>query len=142
LLAEVTKGLFLKEKFMDGMEIKNAIITRAELNCGDRGFLSGWLQLDYGDGEGQMLGGGVVLYLPKSFTNHKIASLAGHWIFRVMEIAGVNRWDEISGKAIRVKATFEKVIAIGHIIKDDWFDPEKDFSLYMKKEEERSDLND
>jgi hypothetical protein len=137
-IGESYRGLFFKEGFMNN-EIKNAIITSAELNNDEHGVLSGWLSLDYG-GEGQAFGGSV-LYLPKSFTNHKIASPAGYWISRLMEIAGVSSWSEIPGKAIRVKATLEKVIAIGHIVKDVWFDPKEDFSLYMK-EEERSDLND
>jgi hypothetical protein len=44
-----------------------------------------------------------------------------------MEIAEVNKWSELRGKSIRVKATWSNVQAIGHIIKDDWFEPEIDF---------------
>lgn len=110
---------------MSNIETKNAIIESAELDIGDRGFLTASIFLDYG-GSGQAFGQ-YVLYLPKSFKNHKLESVAGHFIYRVMEIAGVNKWDELAGKSIRVKAEHHKIHAIGHIIKDDWFNPSDDF---------------
>lgn len=108
------------------MEIKNAIISSVSLTTGDRGLLSAWVHLDYG-GSGQGFGG-YVLYLPKSFKHHNILSHAGHWIFRCMEIAGVEEWDKMKGKTVRVKADNGKVYAIGHIVNDDWFEPSEDFN--------------
>jgi len=108
------------------LEIKNAVIEAAVIDKGDGGFLDCRLSLDYG-GAGQGFGG-YVLYLPKSFRHHRLESLAGHFIFRVMEIAGVDQWDKLIGKTIRVKATCSKIEAIGHIVKDDWFNPSKDFA--------------
>lgn len=107
-------------------EIKNAVITSAILEFGDRGFLNSWIQLDYG-GTSQGFGG-YVLYLPKSFMHHSLESVAGHFIFRVMEIAGVDRWDKLVGKTIRVSCDNCSIDGIGHIIKDDWFFPSKDFA--------------
>jgi len=107
------------------METKNAVIKSADLDATEHGLLSGWLNLDYGD-SGQGFGGWA-LYLPKSFKHHSIMSHAGHWIWRVMEIAGVTRWEDLPGKTIRVRATFSSVEAIGHICKDDWFCPADDF---------------
>lgn len=108
-----------------GVEIKNAIITAADITDSDRGLLDCWLTLDYG-GAGQGFGGWA-LYLPKSYTHHKLLSVAGHHIWRCMEIAGVTKWSQMKGKTIRVKSEHSKVHAIGHIIKDDWYDPAADF---------------
>jgi hypothetical protein len=107
-------------------EIKNAVITSAEITNGDHGVLSAWIGLDYG---GAGLGfGGYALYLPDSFKHHnKDSDYAGHFIWRVMEVAGVSKWGQLVGKNLRVKASWSKVEAIGHILKDDWFDPEEDF---------------
>ena len=103
------------------MEIQNAIIKSATIANDDHGSLSAWLNLEYG-GCGQGFGG-YALYLPKSFTHHKMESCAGHFIFRVMEIADVSSWDKLAGKTIRVKREHSKVHEIGHIINDDWFNP-------------------
>lgn len=113
-------------------ETKNAIIERAIISADEHGLLSAWLTLDYG-GAGQGFGG-YALYLPKSFKHHELKSVAGHFIWRVMEIAGVKEWDDLPGKTIRVQAEQGGVEAIGHIVKDDWFCPADDFKRSDNKE--------
>jgi len=109
-----------------GVETKNAIIKSASLSTDDHGMLTSYLHLDYG-GSGQGFGG-YALYLPESFTHHNRLSGAGHWVWRVLEIAGVTKWDNLPGKTIRVKSEHSKAHAIGHIVKDDWFNPSEDFA--------------
>lgn len=106
----------------------NAIIEGARITNDDHGLLSAWLMLDYG-GSGQGFGG-YSLYLPKNFTHHvNQRNVCGHFIWRVMEIADVEEWSQLEGKTIRVRkeSEFGAILAIGHIIKDDWFDPRKEF---------------
>jgi len=107
------------------IETKNAIIKSETITSDEHGCLSAWVQLDYG---GLCQGfGGYALYLPKSFDNHKLNSVAGHFVYRVLEIAGVTEWENLNGKTIRVKAGHFEIEAIGHIVKDDWFNPVSDF---------------
>lgn len=107
------------------VEIKNAVIESARFDT-ERG-LSAWLMLDYG-GSGQGFGG-YMLYLPKDWKYHGgQPNFCGHFIYRCLQIADVDDWSKLRGRTIRVKATFGGVQAIGHIVKDDWFDPKAEFA--------------
>lgn len=122
-------------------EIKNAIIEKAVLSRGDRSILTAWLYLSFG-GTSQAFGG-YTLYLPKSFKHHEIQSCAGHFIFRVMEVAGVDNWSDLVGKTIRVNGDWNKIIAIGHIVNEDWFNPSKDFEeIRLRALKHQSDFVD
>lgn len=119
---------------MEKVEIQNAVITNAELYIEDHGILTAYLYLDKSDGWSQGFGGWG-LYLPKDFKHHKIGSPAGHWIFRILQVAGVEKWSQLKGKTIRVKSEHKQAHAIGHIIKDDWFNPGEDFKELDGKKE-------
>lgn len=102
------------------MESRNAVIESASLSTADYGCLSSFIHLNFGDSSGQGFGG-YSLYSPA----HK-RDVAGYWIWRVLQIAGVSEWKDLPGKTVRVKHTWNKVHSIGHIVKDDWFTPEVD----------------
>ena len=107
------------------MEITNAIITNATITNDAHGCLSSWIECKFTNGNQSF--GGYSLYLPKTFSHHKIHSVAGHFIWRVMEIADVTEWNQLPGKTIRLYRNDNLIQAIGHIIKDDWFYPKKEF---------------
>ncbi|MDE2233775.1 MAG: hypothetical protein KGJ90_06775 [Patescibacteria group bacterium] len=113
--------------------IQNAIIESAVLTRADHNLLSAWLHIDYG-GSGQGFGG-YSLYIPKSFTHHTLESVAGHFIFRVLEIADVEEWSKLKGKTIRAHVENGLVEGIGHIVRDDWFFPADDFKRFADAED-------
>lgn len=120
---------------METEVIENAIIESVSIDTGDRNLLTVWLYLDYG-GCSQGFGG-YALYLPKGYANHSDRGFAGHFIFRCMEVAGVESWAKMQGKTIRVKRTDgsgigSRITAIGHIVKNDWFNPTLEFAALDK----------
>lgn len=122
---------------MEDIKERNAIIESATITNDDHGVLSAWVHLNYG-GSGQGFGGHV-LYLPTDFKNHDPSgpNYCGHFIWRVMEVAGVSEWGKLSGKTVRVRCEHSKVHAIGHIVKNDWFTPSDDFARMKRTAVER-----
>lgn len=108
------------------VEILNAVISKATLGFDDHGFLDAWLYLDLEGGCSQGFGG-YVLQVPKESRYWTLKSVAGHYIWRVLEIAGVQEWKDLPGKAIRIKRKDGLIRGIGHILKEDWFIPSEDF---------------
>lgn len=115
------------------MKTQNAIITSVDISNEDHGVLSAWVFLEFDCG-GQGFGG-YSLYLPKTFTHaNEGGNYAGHFIYRVLQIAGVGHWKDLPGKAIRVRHDVKgesilgaTIHSIGHITKNDWFDPAAEF---------------
>lgn len=100
--------------------ITNAVITTTSITNDDHGVLSAWIHLDYG-GSSQGFGG-YSLYLPEIFTHSQNQpNYAGHFIWRVMEMAEVSRWDDLKGKTVRAEIEKGLIVALGHIVKDEWF---------------------
>lgn len=121
----------LSEKYIEEIETRNAIIENITISSEDHGVLDAWIFLDYG-GSGQGFGG-YVLYKPESKYNQDFDhqwNFAGHFIWKVMEVAGVTRWENLKGKTIRVKAEQNHIHAIGHIVKDIWFCPAEEFAKH------------
>lgn len=106
------------------MEIKNAIIENTSLGTEGHGIMTIWLHLNYG-GSGQGFGG----YSLDDYDEKKekrIGTAYGcEFIKRILEVVGVEKWEDLKGKHIRVKATLGKVLSIGNIVEDKWFNPEE-----------------
>ena len=106
--------------------ISNAVIKDAQIKIDDRAKLTVWISLDYG-GAGQCFGGYNLYSELKSDANW-----AGHFIYKCMSVVGVEEWDRLKGKCVRIehdkKGLAGLIIAIGHIINDDWFNPSEDFN--------------
>jgi len=111
------------------MEIKNAVITQAILETNDRVGLTAVLVLDVGNSS--VTFGCCALYTLKNGLN--TANVAGHFIYKVLTVVGVDRWDKIVGTPVRFELNESGgVERIGHIIKDIWFNPDEDFAELRK----------
>jgi hypothetical protein len=93
--------------------MKNAIIRSTNLGYEGHGIMTANLHLDYGGG-GQAFGG------------YDMGGNFGmEFIKNVIDTVGVQNWEELPGKHIRVEAEHTLVSKIGNIIEDKWFDPKE-----------------
>lgn len=109
---------------MANIETKNAIIESTMLGIEDHGIMTCWLHLKY-DGSGQGFGGHGFDGYDKEKDCRVGHGYGIEYISEVLRIAGVTRWEKLTGQNVRVKAECGKVHAIGHIIEDIWFNPEE-----------------
>lgn len=96
------------------MEIQNAKITDTMLGYEDHGIFTCMLYLDYG-GSCQGFGG---YQLGKEYTDKHIQG--------IMKAVGVDKWEKLKGQMVRVKRDpgyGGKILAVGHILEDKWFNP-------------------
>lgn len=105
---------------MSEIELKNALIESVTITNDDHGCLTMFLHLSYG-GSGQGFGGYVLYVKGRSEKDY-----TGHFIWRCLEIADVTTVSDLPGCALRVRASHEKVHAIGHLLKEDWFYPSEE----------------
>ncbi len=116
----------------------NARITSADITF-ERGFaLDCALMLDYG-GTCQGFGGYIIGGDPFQDTadsKHKDQpNFAAEFIGAVLAVAGVERFSQLVGKIIRVRKDDGRglIRAIGHPIKDIWFNPKERFDALESK---------
>lgn len=106
------------------LEIRNARITGTMLGIEDHGILTCWLYLDYG-GSGQGFGG-IALDEYDSTLGRRVGWKYGmEFIVQILKIVDVSKWEDLSGKHIRVQYSANRIHAIGNILENKWFWPEK-----------------
>lgn len=101
-----------------GTETRNAIIRETFLGMEDHGIMTAYLRLEW-DGGGQSFGG----YAFGSFSNPISSPFGMEFVRRVLDVVGVEQWEQLKGKHVRMRGDWSKVEAIGNIVKDAWFDP-------------------
>lgn len=102
------------------METKNAKIESAMLGFEGHGILTCMLYLDY-DGGGSS----------KAFGGYNLNSGAEllRWVKGVLKVVGVENWEDLKGKVIRVQRedTWNgKIVKIGNLLEDKWFSPSEE----------------
>lgn len=98
------------------MEIKNAKIGSTFLGIEDHGIFTAMITVDYG-GSSQGFGQHNLTYKDYGIK----------YLRKILETVGVDSWEELVGKHIRVKKEGgynSKICSIGNIIEDKWFEPE------------------
>lgn len=115
---------------MSAIERKNAVITSTSLGAEDHGIFTVSLCLEYESGV-QCFGGYAMDSYDK-IKKRRVGTAYGlEFIKRVMDTVGVTEWSQLAGKHIRAEAEHIKVHAIGHIVKDKWFNPERDLKEFV-----------
>lgn len=123
----------------EGYDIKNALITNVDLTTENYGSLDMTITLD-GGGWGCVYGGYV---LGKGDKSYNLGDIEGskrglEYIMYVMNIIGVNSFNDLKGKYVRVATNGwgEVIKIIGNVLTDKWFDAE---SFFADKENEDAD---
>lgn len=94
-------------------EIINAEITGTQLGFEDRGIFTFSVDLNYGGNGAQSFGGYA---LGKEYTNYVIKG--------ILKTVGVDNWEDLKGKHVRVeRERLGKVLKIGNLLEDNWFNP-------------------
>ena len=103
------------------IEIKNAKINSTSLGYEDHGIFTFYLNLEY-DGSGQSAGGYALDKYIKEKDTRIGTALGMQLIIEILKVLDVDTWENIRGKYIRVKSDWNKVYAIGNLLKDKWLD--------------------
>jgi hypothetical protein len=106
------------------MAIKNARIRKASLGIEDHGIMTCMLYLDY---QGSAQGfGGYSLDTYDDTVKRRVGTAYGmEWIIRLLRAVGVDNWEDLVGQNVRVDGDYTKIKRIGHIIEENWFDPDE-----------------
>jgi hypothetical protein len=98
------------------METKNAKITSTMLGLEGHGIMTFFLYLDY---EGSVQGAGGYSLISSDI--HKDKNAFGIAIIKeILKVVGVDKWEDLKGEYVRVKASSNEVSAIGHILENKW----------------------
>lgn len=113
-----------------GYRIKNALIENVDLSMADHGCLTLAMTLE-GGGWGVVYGGYCLgkgyLGADDDFFDGSAAGM--EYLIRIMDTVGVEKFQDLKGKYVRVATKgCDTVKIIGNIIKDKWFDAETFFT--------------
>ena len=119
-----------------GYTIKNALIESVDLSMADHGCLTLSMNLE-GSGWGVTYGGYCLgkgyLGADDDFFDGSAAGM--EYLMRIMDIVGVERFQSLKGKYVRVATKGQGGIVkiIGNILEDKWFDAE---TFFIDKKED------
>lgn len=113
------------------MKERNAKIIGTTLGIEDHGIMTATITLDYG-GSCQGFGGYCLDEPVKDkrgrHTGRRGTAYGCEFIRRTLEVVGVESWEHLKGKHVRVRVEDHYnglILAIGNIVEDNWFSPKE-----------------
>lgn len=116
---------------------ENAIIKSTMLGYEDHGIMTYMLQLDREIGSQGF--GGYALKGGKADNKHIQAAYGMDTITSILNTVGVDTWEELKNKHIRImceEGWNGKILGIGNIIKDKWFYPKELGKQYFPEKQD------
>lgn len=109
-------------------EILNAKITDVTISMADHGCLTFFVTLNCG-GWGVSIGGYAIGHGYLGADNFDACGDGLEAMMRIMNVVGVERWEDLKGQYVRVKSNGlgSTIHNIGNVLKDEWFDLKKFF---------------
>lgn len=110
------------------METLNAQIKSTKLGFISNGIFDFTLVLEIQGGGGFAFGGWALDQYDKEKDRRVGTAYGMNMIMQILEVVGVNTWEELKGKFIRIKHTKlgDRVFSIGNLMKEEWID----FNIY------------
>ncbi len=100
---------------MNEFKIINAKITNTFLGLEDHGILTAYLYMEFDIGD-QGFGGYALKGQAMSI-----------FIKGCIDTVSTKSWEDLKGKYVRIKHNHSKILEIGHIMENKWFNPEESF---------------
>ena len=108
--------------------VENGKIESTMLGVEDHGILTFFLTLKF-EGSGQGFGGYAMDSYDKAKKRRIGSAFGTDCILQILDTVGVGKWEDLKGKYVRVKrdgdSWADKILAIGHIVEDKWFNIEE-----------------
>lgn len=114
------------------METHNAKIESTMLGYEDHGIMTSYLHLKY-SGFGQGFGGYCLDDYSDELKERIPTEAAGEWIKEILTVVGVEKWEDLTGKHIRLMVENGRIIKIGNLMEEKWFCPKELFEKKKKK---------
>lgn len=112
------------------MTIKNAEITSTMLGREDHGIMTFMIFVKFDKCVHCGIGGYAIDQYDQETKSRVFAVKGLEAISRIMEVVGVNKWEDLSGKYIRIKdnGLGSTIDEIGNLMEDEWFNLREFFS--------------
>lgn len=115
---------------MNKQEIKNAKITSTKLGREDHGIMTFMIFIEISGGGCCGIGGYSLDGYDKNLQKRVFRAESMEAISKILDVVGVDNWEELSGKYIRVKDNGwgSTIDEIGNLMEDKWFNLREFFS--------------